>query len=322
MDKEILRSGPFVSLPDDVKEVFKNILKYKVDPSGSVYNLDIEAITEELKQLQKNNVVGVFKDELDNMTGDLFIENFVLGCGGQLTTWDKTKDDMTPVVFRGITKNKYMKQCEARGRDYYYIDTGYFGNGPRKNYHRITKNAMQYMGPIIDRPTDRLGLIEWSPRKFTKGKYVLICAPSEKAMSCFGLDLTTWLNETVETIKKYTDRPIIIRDKPTRRERVTTNSLEEVLLTGNIHCLVTYNSIAATEAILLGKPAFTLGPNAAQTMCYSDLSRIESPLIPSLDNVQRFAAHLSYCQFTEFEMRDGTAWKILNETSNISFGNS
>jgi hypothetical protein len=30
--------------------------------------------------------------------------------------------------------------------------------------------------------------------------------------------------------------------------------------------------------------------------------------------VVKFAAHLSYCQFTEAEMRSGYAWKIVNET--------
>jgi hypothetical protein len=79
-----------------------------------------------------------------------------------------------------------------------------------------------------------------------------------------------------------------------------------------VHCLVTYNSIAATEAVLLGKPAFTLGPNAAESVCLSDLSQIETPYYPSLEEVARWAAHLSYCQFTEVEMKDGTAWKILN----------
>ena len=45
-----------------------------------------------------------------------------------------------------------------------------------------------------------------------------------------------------------------------------------------------------------------------------DLSKIETPYIPTLDEVAAWAAHLAYCQFTEAEMRNGTAWKILNES--------
>ena len=131
-------------------------------------------------------------------------------------------------------------------------------------------------------------------------------------MSCFGLDLEKWLADTIAIIKQHTDRPIIVRQKPSRRERIT-NSTIEMALAQDIHCLVTYNSIAATEAILLGKVAFTLGPNAAQSMCSSDLALIETPYVPTLDQVSAWAAHLSYCQFTEIEMKNGTAWKILND---------
>jgi hypothetical protein len=37
--------------------------------------------------------------------------------------------------------------------------------------------------------------------------------------------------------------------------------------------------------------------------------------MPTLDEVHAWARHISYCQFTEVDMRDGTAWKILNENT-------
>ena len=322
MDKETLRSGPFVFLPNDIKNIFNNILKYKIDPTGMFYGITKDMIIKDIDTLTHNTVHAV---ELENMDegpmGNRLLEIFALGAGGRLTVWDQTSNNMTPVVFRGITKTKHMRSCEERGRDYYYMDTGYFGNGEKKIYHRITKNSMQHIGPIINRPRDRLSKIEWREQRFTPGRNILLCPPSDKAMSCFGLDLNEWLDETIDTIKQYTDRPIIVRTKPSRRDRVTTDTIQQAL-SNDVHCLVTYNSIAATEAILYGKPAFTLGPNAAHTMSLSDLSMIENPYYPSLDQVVDFAAHLSYCQFTEFEMRDGTAWKILNETSDLSFSDT
>ena len=73
------------------------------------------------------------------------------------------------------------------------------------------------------------------------------------------------------------------------------------------------SSIAAVEALLYGKPAITLGPNAAGPLCSHSLAEIETPKIPSLDEVEAWARHLAYCQFTEAEMRNGTAWQILND---------
>ena len=43
------------------------------------------------------------------------------------------------------------------------------------------------------------------------------------------------------------------------------------------------------------------------------LLEIENPKIPTLDEVAAWARHIAYCQFTEVEMRDGTAWRILND---------
>ena len=318
--------SPYDAVPAEIKTIFDNIIKYRVDPSQEYYTASCENIIEDLKMLNNNTVHAIVDSARDtaNQKGvvyDSFLQSFVLGTGGQITTYDKTQDSMTPVLFRGITKSKYMKDCEAKGRDYYYIDTGYFGNDKKKLYHRITKNAMQNTGPIIERPFDRLKLTRWSFHKFRPGTNILICPPSNKAMSCFGLDLETWIAETVELIKKHTDRPIVIREKLSRRERVHTDTIQ-MALSRNVHCLVTFNSIAASEALLYGKPAFTLGPNAAQALCKQDLTQIEHPHIPTKDEVEAWAAHLAYCQFTEIEMATGTAWKILNETSNISSSNT
>ena len=116
----------------------------------------------------------------------------------------------------------------------------------------------------------------------------------------------------LEQIKQHTDRPIVVRTKQGRAARVNDNTME-MALSQDVHCLVTFSSIAAGEALLLGKPAITLGPNAAAALCSTSVSEIESLKIPTLDQVHAWARHMAYCQFSEAEMRDGTAWRILNE---------
>lgn len=307
---------PFDHIPPAVDSVFKKILKYRVDPLGEVYGVKVDDVIEEIKMLDNKKVVAVDggRDATDGkgLGWDPYMESFTLGAGGQITNYDKVSEDMTPVVFRGITKHKHMKVCLEKGRDFYYIDTGYFGNVRKKLYHRITKNAMQNVGPVIERPFDRLEAIGWRRSKFRPGRNILVCPPSAKAMSAFGLNLEEWMEETIRTIKMHSNRPIVIRQKLSRRERTSTDTME-MALSQDVHCLVTFNSIAATEAVLLGKPAFALGPNAAHAVALNDLSKIESPFIPTADEVEAWAAHLAYCQFTEAEMKDGTAWRILND---------
>lgn len=309
----IEEKNEFESIPNDVRDLFTNILKYKVDPEGLYYNHTQENIIEQVKTLEVNNIVSSdseFRYERKGMHYDPILQNFVLGAGGQINTWDKIENDTRPVVLRGITKRKQMRACEEQGRDYYYIDTGYFGNGRKKLFHRITKNAMQNIGPIIKRPADRFDATGISVTKFRLGSKILLCPPSDKVMKFYDLNLNDWVQSTIDEIKKHTDREIIIRLKKGRAERQTTDTME-MALSKDILCLVTFNSIAATEALLLGKPAFTLGPNAAQNLCLSDLSKIETPYVPTLDEVFEWACHLAYSQFTEDEMRNGTAWKIL-----------
>jgi hypothetical protein len=140
---------------------------------------------------------------------------------------------------------------------------------------------------------------------------VLLAPPSQKLLNLYDINLEEWMAATMTEIKKHTDREIEVRLKQPRSVRVNEDTIEQAL-DNDVYCLVTYSSIAAGEAILHGKPAIVLGPNAAAPVCSTSLSEIEKIKIPSLDEIDAWARHLAYCQFTEAEMRDGTAWRILN----------
>ena len=242
---------------------------------------------------------------------DPILESFVRGCGGQITTWSKTESTPTPIVLRGITKRKQMDACRATGKDFYYIDTGYFGNSKKKLYHRITKNDVQNFGPVIDRPADRFARTGVQLKKVrSDGSRILLAPPSQKLLNLYDIDLETWLEQTLSEIGACTDREVVIRRKQGRSTRINDDTIE-MALDDDIYCLITYSSIAAGEAILHGKPAITLGPNAAASVCSTSIAEIESIRRPSLDEIQAWARHMAYCQFTEAEMRDGTAWGIL-----------
>ena len=303
--------------PPEIKLFFENLLKYRVDPRGEYYGITYQQLVDQLAAIPVNNIVAIGngKDATYQKKGHMYdpiLQSFVQGAGGQISMWDKEELSQTPVVLRGITKRKEMEACRQTGRDFYYIDTGYFGNDKKKNYHRITKNNVQNFGPIVGRPVDRLRALGIRPTKFKGGSKILLAPPSQKLLNLYDINLEEWMAKTIAEIKSYTDREIVVRLKQSRTVRTSTDTME-MALSQDIHCLVTFSSIAATEAILFGKPAFTLGPNAAAPMCLQDLKFIETPKYPSLDEVDAWAAHLSYCQFTEAEMRDGTAWRLLNE---------
>lgn len=301
----------------EIAAIFRDILKYRVDPSGEYYGQSVEDIAARIAALNTGACAAVASDGKDfkfSEKGHMYdpiLQSFIQGSGGRISSWSREEQAMTPVILRGITKRKEIAACRTSGRDFYYMDTGYFGNGKKKTFHRITKNDVQYFGPIIDRPRDRLEATGVQPIKFRRGTNILLAPPSQKLLNLYNINLEQWLIDTQAEIKKHTDRPIVVREKQSRSVRQSTDTMA-MALEQDVHCLVTFSSIAATEALLLGKPAITLGPNAAAPLCSKQLSEIEKPYIPTLDEVNLWAAHLAYCQFTEPEMRDGTAWRILN----------
>jgi hypothetical protein len=301
-------------LPPEVRAIFYDIIKYRVDPAGDYYGMSLATLTEKIRALDTQAVHAIdseYRYERKGYMYDPTLESFVRGCGGQITTWSKTENTTTPIVLRGITKRKEINACRAQGKDFYYIDTGYFGNGKKKLYHRITKNDVQNIGPIIERPSDRFERTGIQLKKVrATGSKILLAPPSQKLLNLYEIDLEQWLEQTLGEISAHTDREVVIRRKQGRSVRINDNTIE-MALDQDIYCLITYSSIAAGEAILHGKPAITLGPNAAAAVCSTSIAEIESIRRPSLDEVEAWARHMAYCQFTEAEMRDGTAWRIL-----------
>ena len=306
-------------LPPVWKDFLKDIMTHVEDPRG-VYGdtFSKQDIMTRLTDLRHDQITGI--SEIEDLTNkmkqkgakwDGIVHAFVQGSAGCMAPWDRVAKATNPIALRSIAKKKIMQACQEQGRDYYYIDTGYFGNRKLKDYHRITKNAMQWLGPTEPRPADRLERTRVKARPMTPGSKILICPPSAKALSYWDLDEETWVAETIAKIKVHTDRPIEVRLKQPREIRATVDTIE-MALSQDVHCMVTFNSIAAVESLIYGKPVFALGPNAAGPLANANLGDIENPFRPDLDQVTALLRCLAYHQFTVEEMRTGYAWAVLN----------
>lgn len=245
------------------------------------------------------------------------------GSGGTITSTQgfNYQQSTAPIVLRGMLKYKLMQQCWRDGRDFYYMDTGYLGNHPSsvnpqgwKLWHRVVKNNLQHSAikHVDNTRFDQLGIS--IPKKQLLGRDILVVAPSEKPCKFYGTTLDAWIEETVNTLKKYTDRKIIIRDKSKRRQdRVQHNSFVEAVK-DNIHAVVVFNSNAATEAILAGVPAFvTADVHAAEPVANKNLSVIEQPFWPNSDLIYQWACSLAHGQVHVAEMKSGQAWHIIRK---------
>lgn len=240
---------------------------------------------------------------------DEYINMLAKGLGGSPVDKFDYSASNDPIVLRGILKHKVMKRCWKDSRDFYYVDTGYFGNGQWKEWHRIVKNNLQ-LTEIQQRPGDRWEKHSIKFQPWVKGSKIIIAAPDEKPCKFYNIDLHDWIEQTVATLKQHTDRPIVVRQRaPRRQDRITTDTLAQALT--DAHALVTFNSNAATESVLLGVPVFTLAPNAAEPVGLQDLTQIETPYYPVKDKLYAWASSLAYGQVHISEMKNGSALGII-----------
>jgi hypothetical protein len=256
---------------------------------------------------------------------DPYINVFAQGCRSKTTSTDDFtySDCSKPIVLRGILKDKIMKNCWKDGRDFYYMDTGYFGNestvsNPNgwKYWHRITKNNLQLDDILLERPNDRWRLFKKEFKPWKKGgRNIILAVPDEKPCKFYGFDLEEWKENTIREIQQHTDRSILIRERvKNRSERTLLDPLDKVLIEGDVHALVTFNSNAAIESIFNGIPAFVLAPcHAAKPVARTDICFIEDPFYADSDLLEHWARHLSYGQFHVDELRSGKAKKMLEE---------
>jgi uncharacterized membrane protein YjdF len=235
--------------------------------------------------------------------------------------------DKTPVIFRGMAKSGLIKLCVDNNIDFYYIDTGYI-NQKIKIWHRFTKNNFQVLNHLsYEELTQRMNIKKlkdrfleivkkdynsFKPELKKKGHKILITPPTNKVFKHFNYNVDKWIAETYNKIKKVTDREIVVRYKPKARSvRVNENPFLKDL-NNNVHCLVTFNSITAIEAIINGCPAITLGPNAASYLTENNIDNIENPYYPDSDKIREHILYLTTCQFKKEEFLDNSAIETVN----------
>lgn len=227
---------------------------------------------------------------------------FAKGCGGTITDEDYLFPG--PVALFGVPALwPLLRRAQEDGRDWYYIDHGYWTRG---KYYRITKNAYQHDGRGHSTGVrwrgfqQRLSLQPWR----RSGSHVLVCPNSAVYFGLHGIDANQWLREVTDTLRTHTDREIRIRWKTQRADRPIKEDLVDAW------AVVVFSSAAALDALMAGVPCFTLAPfGASARMGLSDLGQIESPVYP--EDRDAFFSVIADNQWTLQELLSGEAWRAL-----------
>ena len=164
-----------------------------------------------------------------------------------------------------------------------------------------------------------LSLKEW---KFS-GDHILICTQRNGGWSMAGYDVVTWLKSTINELRKYTDRPILVRGHP--GDKNAKNYLSQLPLNiskspnleddlKNAHAVITYNSSPGVAAGIEGIPVFVTDPNPKLSQAYDvanlNLADIETP---KTFERQQWVEKLSMCHWKFEELDSGAAWKHMRK---------
>ncbi len=192
-------------------------------------------------------------------------------------------------------------------------------NDPQPNSYAFTKN----------RPSDRIDRIQVDLKPFRKeGKQIVLAGSSNKYYRFFGIiSPEDYHARIVKGIRKQVGhkREIWYRPKPSffRRHQLDCPPIEHTIFRKPItrlytdlegaHVLVTHGSNACFDAIVNGIPVLNTGLCASEPISENDIRNVQDPFIPSEGGRRQWLADIAYCQFTQAEISDGTAWNILSD---------
>jgi len=159
----------------------------------------------------------------------------------------------------------------------------------------------------------------------SNGSHILICLQRNGGWSMQGLNTLNWLDQTINSIRKYSNRPIIVRahpgDKKTKgiikiKHKNVFLSTKEKLTDDLIGAWATvvYNSSPSVASAIEGVPVFLTDPQPRNSQSFdianTDISNIESPTL--LDR-QQWVEKLSMCHWKFEELKSGEAWNFFKK---------
>lgn len=237
------------------------------------------------------------------------VSAFTIGGSGKIvSSEDALQNKSLPLCWAGRYKKTLHTHCKLHNLNFYNLDSGYFSTTKLKTYFRISKNSYQNIENIVSRPADRWHSLGIKLNNFTRGSSIVIVPPDPKKLAIENLapSVDDWVNSTISEIKKYSDRPIRIRQRPpSRGERVVSDTFLD-FISKDTYCVVGHSSIALVEAAMHNIPVISLGESSASSLYKNnDISKIESLTVADNDTKMNWIYHLSYSQFTNEELASG-----------------
>lgn len=215
-----------------------------------------------------------------------------------------------------------IKRFEALGKPTLILDLGYW----ERNYNLGAQTHYKVVLGPHNHPQELIKKLNARPDRFEKSKqviqpwrdnkdgHILLAGMGQKSCVLYGYPDQSWDMWAVKEIRKYTNRKIVYRPKPSWRNcppiagteySPPGDSLAPYL--NSAFCVVNHHSNVGVDALLAGVPVFSWD-GAAFYQSSQDLSKIETPYYP--EDREKFLWGLCHYNWSVAEIENGLCWSF------------
>ena len=229
---------------------------------------------------------------------------------------------------RMSSNQQVYERCIRENKPVIIIEVG---NLKRNETWRICLNHINGLGEFganedidVNRPK-KLGL-QMSLPNTNRKEAILIATQHQKSLQWQGMpSMANWTMQTIDAIRKITDRPIVIRPHPrspmpgiehewqnvTRQQPIqVTGTYDNFDINYNYHVVINHNSGPPILAAINGTPVIT-GDSSLAYPVSDKLENIEDPKLP--DERLLWFTKLTHCEWTVDEIKQGIPIKRLEK---------
>lgn len=295
-----------------------------------------------LKSQEKINLLRFFSDgvrKCNDTAIDVADYNYVSSDVGVIQGWvgpgpavGKHLELRNRVIQTQLQSKKYVVSADSNL--FLYANTNNPLHYLRYSFNGIFPNTGIYCDTEVDpsrwqKISQNLGLTVKDYR--TNGDHILLCLQRNGGWSMGNVNIQDWAVATINTIRKFSDRPIVIRPHPgdkaskaaiqpgnpqckikfSKAVRLSTN---ESLLDDLKNCwaAVNYNSSPVVGAAIEGIPVFVADIEKSQCadIANTDFGCIENPQLPER---QKWLERLSMFHWNFDELKSGECWNHMKK---------
>lgn len=187
--------------------------------------------------------------------------------------------------------DEYRKQ----GKPVFIIEVGTLKRGKTWKISLNNINRLAHWGNEkgLDFNRSRVLGVDLQEIRQNRREFILIAAQHKQSLQWDGMPETrSWVDSTVQQIRRYTNRPIVVRPHPRNRFSIPyasgvsleiaapiSNTYSEFDISYDCHCVINHNSGPSVQSVIAGTPVICDSSSLAYPMS-TTFDQIENPIIP------------------------------------------